>query len=676
MLRVRLLVQLLHALDYLPRLGLREFLPTPRSVGVVDGAVRVFDVAAGVEEGGTLEAEYLGPEVLHGMERGIPAALYAVGVFAINLLGDVPMGSGAQDVSASAWSISSDDVVSPHLAGGLQRVISRLLDEDPARRYASPEDVVTALSEVIGSGFELEGMDSRESVLRAGVFTGRALELTRLRRLMALARDGHGGLALVGGESGVGKSRLVRELRAFAILDDITVVESQGVSDVGQPFHIWRDVLRALVLTTELDSEEASVLAAIIPDLEAISGFSIELQTGFDASAMHQRFVQVVKRVMRRRERPTLVLLEDVQWARRESLALLTEMESTLAELPVLVVATFRDDELRDLSGRFEAAEEIHLSRFERNDVTRLVRQVFARDTEVSPHVIEHLLHESEGNPFFLIETLRALLDLHGGGEGIMRTEDLVSATAGGIRKTLRRRLARLSSEDIELLQIAAICGRRVDFELLLPFTTREDAEAWAIRCEQAAVFTGEDGSWRFAHDKLRETVIEHARGPESLLARADRSGAGGVAGRESPVRSDHRVSFPRGRRCGEVCPLQRGRRRVLPRGRCTRGGGRTARARARHSDGAGSDPPGPQLLDEAAGGGLHAAGAAWAGPPPSERAAGSYVSRAPWGKRSSYSERASSRSSFASASCPLEPPPGMTGGSGWISRGGPPICR
>ena len=259
------------------------------------------------------------------------------------------MGSDARDISASTWSISSDDVVSPALADGLQRVCSRLLEEDPAARYRSTGEVVRALSEIVGSRFELEGVESRESVLRAGKFTGRREELIRLRKMLSLTRKGRGGLALIGGESGVRQIAAHAGAEVLRVVDDMLVVESQGVSDVGQPFHIWLDVLRALILSTDLDSEEAGVLGAIVPNFEALAGRSIELPIGFDASAMHQRFVQVVQRVLRRRERPTLILLEDVQWARRESLALMSELEPFLDHLPVLVVASFRDEEMRDL---------------------------------------------------------------------------------------------------------------------------------------------------------------------------------------------------------------------------------------------------------------------------------------------------------------------------------------
>ena len=168
---------------------------------------------------------------------------------------------------------------------------------------------------------------------------------------------------------------------------------------------------------------------------------------------------------------------------------------------------------------------EVYLQRFDQSDVSRLAEQFFKRGASVNARVVEHLLEKSEGNPFFLIETIRALFDRHGDGDQVLTAEDLASATAGGIRKTLRRRLARLSSEDLELLQIAAICGRRVDFEVLEPFIKTEAATAWAARCEQAAVFAGEDGSLRFAHDKLRETVIEYM--PEdrtSVAASPDRA--------------------------------------------------------------------------------------------------------------------------------------------------------
>jgi len=83
--------------------------------------------------------------------------------------------------------------------------------------------------------------------------------------MLAGAATGHGRGALVGGESGVGKSRLLDELRARALVEGVTVLRGQAVSDGGGPYHVFREVLQGMVLAADVDDLEASVLQAVCP---------------------------------------------------------------------------------------------------------------------------------------------------------------------------------------------------------------------------------------------------------------------------------------------------------------------------------------------------------------------------------------------------------------------------
>ena len=117
-----------------------------------------------------------------------------------------------------------------------------------------------------------ETVEIRESFLQAAKFVERETELAQLSEALDGALEGQGSAWLVGGESGVGKSRLTDELRTPALVKGALLLRGQAVSEGSSPYHLWREVLRLLALATDLKDEEAGVLKALVPDVGDLLG--------------------------------------------------------------------------------------------------------------------------------------------------------------------------------------------------------------------------------------------------------------------------------------------------------------------------------------------------------------------------------------------------------------------
>src|SRR5207248_1602848 len=129
------------------------------------------------------------------------------------------------------------------------------------------DDVIGALCAATDQPLPAETIEIRESFLQAARFVGREDELSELSARLSDALAGKGSVCLVAGESGIGKSRLIEELRTLALVDGALVIRGQAVSDGGSAYQVWRDVLRWLCVLDDLTDEEASVLKAVVPDI-------------------------------------------------------------------------------------------------------------------------------------------------------------------------------------------------------------------------------------------------------------------------------------------------------------------------------------------------------------------------------------------------------------------------
>jgi tetratricopeptide (TPR) repeat protein len=124
------------------------------------------------------------------------------------------------------------------------------------------------------------------------------------------------------------------------------------------------------------------------------------------------------------------------------------------------------------------------------------------------PEFVEYLCRETEGNPFFLVEVVRALAEQVGQLDQVSRGELPEGLLTGGIERIVQHRVGRVPSDFHPLLEVAAAIGRRLDLRLLSRLAGDVDLESWLLTCANAAVLESRADEWRFAHDKLREALL------------------------------------------------------------------------------------------------------------------------------------------------------------------------
>jgi DNA-binding CsgD family transcriptional regulator len=364
------------------------------------------------------------------------------------------------------------------------------------------------------------------------VFVGRVQEVARLSAALERARSGSPAAVVVAGEAGVGKTRLVGELRRRARELDVLTLTG-GCLDVGEGVVPFAPIVEALrTLTTLLEPAELdrvlggarAELARLVPELAGADQTAGALPPG--------RLFELLLGALHRlaEGRAVLLLVEDVHWADRSTRDLLGFLIRNLRG-GVALVLTYRSDELHrrhplrpflaelERSGR---AERVDVGRLDRGEVTELLDGILGEAPD--PALAGEIWARSEGNPFFAEELVAA------------RTEGVDLPDA--LRDVLLARVEALSAETQRVLQVAAVVGRQVDHELLAevagvpPERLMEQLREAVSHHILAVEGDGGDGGYAFRHALVQEAIYDdllpmqrvplHTACARALAARAE----------------------------------------------------------------------------------------------------------------------------------------------------------
>jgi tetratricopeptide (TPR) repeat protein len=512
--RLRLLREMIEALAYLHRHGVLHCDLKPDNVlAGADGSARLLDFGLATARGMLAEHQgdiygtlpYAAPEMFDMQPNSVASDLYSLGVIACEMLtGHYPFNLG-DSLDELITSIREDQVAYERIADpGLRAFIMQLMARDPAARFPSAEMALAHLLALTGETAR-ETPTLRESLLQGARFVGREEELNRLTAALAHTVSGQGSGWLIAGESGVGKSRLIDELRIRALVRGVRALRGGATTEEDTPYSLWRDILRGLALTAALDDFEASVLKGIVPDIESIIGRAVPDAPMIAPGASQERALLVIEGLVRRQTQPLMLVLEDLHWA-QQGLMLLRRILPLLAQAPIMVIGTFRDDERPTLPADLPEMGVLALRRFNRAEITALSAAILGEAAGTRPALLDLLLRETEGNAFFIVQVLRALAEETGELLALGETDLPAQVTAGGVQAVMERRLARIAEADRALLEVAAVAGRIVDLALMRAIAPHFDIDQWLLNC--GTVLEISDNQWRFAHDKLRENLL------------------------------------------------------------------------------------------------------------------------------------------------------------------------
>ncbi|MBI2503586.1 MAG: protein kinase [Candidatus Latescibacteria bacterium] len=536
-----------------------------------DEIVKVLDFGVAKLEGGTLltradellgTVEYMAPEQILGESIGPAADLYAAGVLLYELVtGALPF-AGESPATLVYHQLNeeppSPSLLNPAVPRALDLLVSKLLGKLPEDRYGSAAEALVALRGVqrrqqVASvpGSEKIPADAGEEEFRARDFrfrfTGRQAELEALTtRYDAAAKEGR--LVFVGGEAGIGKTRLVDELARHIEGHQGRVIQGACFFEHGMgPYMPFLDAIGKLFSKeqnglTEREREGLGRLlrqqAPELAELAAKSSTTAKVRASFaaafgkegDPKVARQRLCDAICELLAAAaaEVPLAVILEDMHWADEGSLQLLQSLVRRAAEARILWVVTYRPEELGGEGGLAALLQQLHaegllddlrLERLGREALTRMVKSVFTA-SEFTEEFGDFLYGQSQGNPLVAAEVLKVLRQREvlycDSGVWTVRADLGKVEVPGRINALIIQRLDQLDNEDRELLQVAAVVGQHFTSEVLGAATglSRIALLKALFRLEKKNQLLASAASgYEFSHSKIREVLYAEIPG-------------------------------------------------------------------------------------------------------------------------------------------------------------------
>ena len=362
---------------------------------------------------------------------------------------------------------------------------------------------------------------------------GREPEVASLDAALQRAVAGTGQLALVSGEPGVGKTRLVEELAQHAKGAQAQVAWGRCFEGEGAAaFWPWTQVVTGLIDRCDPEAVRAALapgaadIAQIVPEVKEMFP-GVEPPPVVDIDGARVRLYEAVTRLLLRLAgaSPLVLCIEDIHWADVPSLQLLGVLASRVGGAGILLVATFRDVDpvvggaLADclaVLARSAHVNRLALAGLNATEVGRLLVSITGSEPSVERVAAVH--GRTEGNPFFVTELAREL-DAHD-VEGA-RALGEIGEVPVGVRDVIRRRLARLPKGTRQLLAVAAVVGREFDLDVLFAVSQDQDATLDqlepALREDLVIQSREERTRYRFSHAVVAETIY----GDSTPVARA-----------------------------------------------------------------------------------------------------------------------------------------------------------
>jgi tetratricopeptide (TPR) repeat protein/KaiC/GvpD/RAD55 family RecA-like ATPase len=371
---------------------------------------------------------------------------------------------------------------------------------------------------------------------------GREYELTQLQQLLESALNGKGTTVFVAGEAGSGKSRLVKEFLLKAKNQGALVLSGWCLSECGVPYFPFIEAFKntastlieealpsepSLGFDRPLSAASQSLIGYIQPNPWGSTKYN-RIEQSISPTVWRDQAFAAASRILAELslQRPVILVLEDVHWADSASLALLHYVARTITNEQVLVIATYRTEELTQdeqghshpliaemrLMSREDLYSEIKLSNLNCDDISHFVENMVGGSA--AQNFIEKINTASNGNPLFILESVRMLFD----NKAIAKKQDTweLSVDSLGIPTKIKdiilQRVSTLNREQRKLLDAASVIGEKFNVDLLASVLGQDNLiviDTLNFIAQATSILVDEGAFFRFDHARSREVLYE-----------------------------------------------------------------------------------------------------------------------------------------------------------------------
>lgn len=555
---LRLMRRVCATLAYLHGEGLINCDIAPRNIVLVAGEPVLIDFGLSSRYPGGSSREsveplqfagtlpYMSPEQLRGEFVDARSDLYAAGCLLYELVVGRPPYVGPHRVSFELQHQGGPPLAPSQLVYGvgpeLDALLLKLLEQNPFDRFGHADEVATALAHLSGDVQRLPDFPPSRAYLYRPRFVGREETIERLDAHRNQLLRGRGALVLLGGESGIGKSRVAMELTRGLASSSLRIVTTEASPLAAQgagaltatPLHALRPLLEAVAdrcqeggaeVTERLLGDRRAVLApyepllAQVPERDALQP-AIPLRPQAARERLFRYLSEVV--ALLAVEQPLLWIWDDLGWADSLSLAFLQWLPAAFFEHnPVLLLATHRTEEHSDAIAALieRGAVSIRLERLPTTAVKMMIEDMLAL-RDMPRDFLDFVVANAGGNPFFVAEYLRAAVNeriLYRGQRNVWQLQPAHASSEllrnlglpNSVRELIEKRLRQLTPAAAHAVAAAAVLGREVrdDQIRLVAGLSIEAGLSATEELLRAHVLEDISSGLRFAHDQLREVA-------------------------------------------------------------------------------------------------------------------------------------------------------------------------
>jgi tetratricopeptide (TPR) repeat protein len=369
-----------------------------------------------------------------------------------------------------------------------------------------------------------------ERIVR-GRMVGREKELREARELWHRVGKGDGQLLLISGEPGIGKTRFMREIVTHAEVSGGIALLGECYAESNAPYNPFSQITRQAlnhVHHNGLEMPDAVLddLLKLTPDLRHQYSHvqpNPRLEPEIEQQRLFENMTTFCSTLAK--EAPLLLVIDDVHWADSGTLAMLHHFIRRSQKQPVMILITYREVELKESRpfnemllelNRQRQGNRLKLKRLKNDQTREMLAAIFAE--EVTSEFLDGIYHETDGNPFFIEEVCRALVDsgavyYQDGQWHCPNIEEL--EIPQGVQVAVESRLAKFPQDDQEVLRMAAILGREFSFNILLEsLDLDEDILIEAVEAAEKAQMVQEvsgvgDVTFTFVHALVPSAIVE-----------------------------------------------------------------------------------------------------------------------------------------------------------------------